>query len=57
MRNLNLLLEALEKGYIPTRQTLKVNPILAKQEQLSGSVLGVSPRLRSVHEGYEKRYC
>ena len=46
--------EALEKGYIPTRQTLKVNPIAAKQEQLSESVSGVSPRLRSVHEAMKR---
>ena len=41
--------EALQKDYIPTRTTLKVNPIAAKQEQLTESVGGVSPRLRLVH--------
>ena len=46
--------EALEKGYIPTRTTMKVNPVAAKQEQLTESVSGVSPRLRSVHQAMKR---
>ena len=46
--------EAMEKGYIPTRTTLKVNPIAAKQEQLTESVSGVSPRLRQVHQAMKR---
>ena len=46
--------EALEQGYIPTRTTMKMNPIAAKQEQLTESVAGISPRLRVVHEAMKR---